>query len=91
MVQEATVNATRSDADTARAYAEELCRLGSALGEMGYSMREGPLEGAEVDTALEVIRDLRECYEAWKTRAEALDRIVTPIVRVMRQEGYVRP
>ena len=78
----------QSAEDAARRLARELNRLQEGMLEMGIALREGPVEGAEVDTALEWLKSLKESYEAWLERAESLDRIVSPIVRVLRAEGY---
>lgn len=48
--------AERSE-DAARRFAGELARLHDGLVELGIPMRDGPLTGREVDTALEWIRD----------------------------------
>jgi hypothetical protein len=52
------VNATERPEDTVRRYAGELHRLAEGLAAAGIPLRDGPLDGAEVDTALAAIARL---------------------------------
>lgn len=58
-----------SDA-AAQRLARELTRLAGALKAMNISLRDGPVEGAEVDTAIAVIRDMREHVERLETMSQ---------------------
>jgi hypothetical protein len=79
----AVVNSEQSPEDAAREMAKELGRLQVGMQELGFSLRPGPVRGAEVDTALNILReqaqhheDLREnVKQAHVELGEALNRI----------------
>lgn len=84
-----TTNATERPEDTVRRLAGELHRLAEGLTARGFPLRDGPISGSEVDTALAVIDDLREATAAWEKIHPSYDRIVSHLVRELRAEGFV--
>jgi hypothetical protein len=44
-----------------------------------------------VDVVLNGLREFKAAYEKWMAKAEELDRVVSPLIRLLRAEGYIKP
>lgn len=71
-------------------FASELGRLADALDQRGIPLRDGPVEGAQVDTAIDTIDQLRTDLAKWSHHHAPYDRVVTGLVKALKAEEFVR-
>lgn len=65
---EQPTNTTERPEDALQAFADELWRLASGLADRGIELRDGPVHGAAVDTALAELDTLRGCIDVLTAR-----------------------
>lgn len=82
----ALANLVESGEDAARRFAAQLQRLGAGLHAMDIPLRDGAVEGAEVETALAYLQEQREFIASFQEANAARDLEVSSVLHMLSKE-----